>query len=264
MTVTFDRTRGPLSREDLGFVSGDHPLVRASLDLLLGSEAGNASFGVWKGGGAEGMLLEIYTVVECVAPLVLHADRFLPATPIRVVVDHALTDHTTDEAVAAAQLEKGDIFRLLDRGAVKKKLLPAMLAKAQALAAERAQRLVESASTAMTIELRNEIERLEDLRQINDHVRPEEIAAAVHEKQQNGRTNRDRRGATAIGCGPPDLPCAGDGVGGLESLPKRKRLPSTDGAVPSSASSVNAVVVAIKRAEHGRVVCSWPWTRDAG
>ena len=176
MTVTFDRTRA-LSREDLGFVSGDHPLVRASLDLLLGAEAGNASFGVWKGGGAEGMLLEIYAVVECVAPLALHADRFLPATPIRVVVDHALTDHTTDEAVAAAQLEKGDIFRLLDRGAVKKKLLPAMLEKAQALAAERAQRLIEAASTAMTIQLRNEIERLEDLRQINDHVRPEEIAA---------------------------------------------------------------------------------------
>jgi ATP-dependent helicase HepA len=58
MTVTFDRTRA-LSREDLGFVSGDHPLVRASLDLLLGSERGNAAFGMWKGGGSEGMLLEI-------------------------------------------------------------------------------------------------------------------------------------------------------------------------------------------------------------
>jgi ATP-dependent helicase HepA len=123
------------------------------------------------------MLLEIYAVVECVAPLALHADRFLPATPIRVVVDHALVDHTTDEALTAAQLEKGEIFRLLDRGAVKKKLLPAMLEKAQTLATERAQRLVEAASTAMTLQLRSEIERLEDLRQINDHVRPEEIAA---------------------------------------------------------------------------------------
>ncbi|MEI9895523.1 MAG: helicase-related protein [Chthoniobacter sp.] len=186
MTITLDRARA-LSREDLGFVSGDHPLVRASLDLLLGSEAGNASFGMWKGGGAEGMLLEIYTVVECIAPLALHADRFLPATPIRVVVDHALVDHTDDEAVAAAQLEKGDIFRLLDRGAVKKKLLPAMLTKAQALAAERAQRLIESASTAMSIQLRNEIERLEDLRQINDHVRPEEIAA-IRQQQTDLQT----------------------------------------------------------------------------
>ena len=185
MTVTFDRSRA-LSREDLGFVSGDHPLVRASLDLLLGAEGGNASFGVWKSAGAaaEGIFLEIYAVVECVAPAALHADRFLPATPIRVVVNHALTDHTDDEALAAAKLEKGEIFRLLDRGAVKKKLLPAMLEKAQAMAAERSQRLIESASTAMTIQLRNEIERLEDLREINDHVRPEEIAAARQQQTE--------------------------------------------------------------------------------
>jgi len=122
--------------------------------------------------------------VECVAPLALHADRFLPATPIRVVVDHALADHTDDEVVAKAKLEKGDIFRLLDRGVVKKKLLPAMLDKAQTLATERMQRLVEAANTAMTIQLRDEIERLEDLRQINDHVRPEEIAAARQQQAE--------------------------------------------------------------------------------
>jgi len=183
MTVTFDRARA-LSREDLGFVSGDHPLVRASLDLLLGAERGNAAFGIWKGAASEGMLLEIHAVVECVAPAALHADRFLPATPIRVVVNHGLADQTDNEELAAAKFEKGDIFRLLDRGAVKKKLLPAMLAKAQALAEERSQRLIEAASTAMTIQLRNEIERLEDLRQINDHVRPEEIEVARQQQSE--------------------------------------------------------------------------------
>jgi ATP-dependent helicase HepA len=183
MTVTFDRARA-LSREDLGFISGDHPLVRSSWDLLLGAEAGNAAFGMWKSKGGEAILLEIHGVVECVAPAALHADRFLPATPIRVVVDHGLADHTDSEALAAAQFEKGDIFRLLDRGVVKKKLLPAMLVKAQALATERMQRLVESANTAMTIQLRDEIERLEDLRQINDHVRPEEIDAARQQQAE--------------------------------------------------------------------------------
>jgi ATP-dependent helicase HepA len=183
MTVTFDRTQA-LGREDLGFVSGDHPLVRASWDLLLGAESGNASFGMWKTPGGEAILLEVHALVECVAPAALHADRFLPATPIRVVVDHALVEHTDDEALSSARLEKGDIFRLLDRGVVKKKLIPAMLEKAKALAEERMQRLVEAATTAMTIQLRNEIERLEDLRQINDHVRPEEIAAARRQQAE--------------------------------------------------------------------------------
>ena len=181
MTVTFDRTRA-LSREDLGFMGADHPLVRGALDLLLGLESGNSAFGVWKNSGAEGILLEICAVAECVAPATLHIDRFLPATPIRVVVDHAAQDHTEDASLASAAFEKGDIFKLLDRPVVKKKLLPTMLEKAQALAEARMQNIVAAASASLEAQLQDEIERLEDLRQINDHVRPEEIAAAQKQK----------------------------------------------------------------------------------
>jgi ATP-dependent helicase HepA len=180
-TLTFDRARA-LSREDLSFASADHPLIRGSWDLLLGAESGNSAFGIWKTPGSEAILLEIYTIVECVAPAKLHADRFLPPTPIRIVVDHALADHSDDPAVKSAKLEKGDIFRLLDRGAVKKKLLPAMLAKAQAMAAEKTTAIVTAATTAMTTQLDLEIDRLETLRELNDHVKPEEIAALRAQK----------------------------------------------------------------------------------
>ncbi len=186
MTVTFDRAKA-LSREDLGFVSGDHPLVRASWDLLLGGEKGNTAFGMWRTPGTEGIVLEVHAVVECVAPPALHADRFLPPTPIRVAVDHALVDLSADEKLSAAVLEKGDIFRLLDRGVVKKKLVPAMIEKAQTLAAERLQLMVEAANADMTRQLNQEIERLEDLREINDHVRPEEIAA-IRQQQTDLQT----------------------------------------------------------------------------
>ncbi len=181
MSATFDRARA-LSREDLRFMSSDHPLVRGAMDQLLGAESGNSAFGVWKVPGGEAILLEVFFVVECVAPAALHADRFLPATPVRIVVDHALAEHTDDPALAAAALEKGDIFRLLDRGAVKKKLLPAMLEKVQALATERMAGMVAAATAAMEVQLREEVERLEDLRAINDHVRPEEIAATAQQK----------------------------------------------------------------------------------
>jgi ATP-dependent helicase HepA len=176
-SITFDRTRA-LSREDLGLLSGDHPLVRSALDLLLGGEMGNSAFAMWKGGGSEAILLEAHCVAECVAPAALHVDRFLPATPLRVVVDHALAEHTDDPALATAQLEKGDVFRLLDRGVVKKKLLPAMLVKAKELAVERMERLISDATATMTTQLQREIERLETLRELNDHVTPAEIAAA--------------------------------------------------------------------------------------
>ncbi|HEY5908947.1 MAG TPA: hypothetical protein VIZ31_12950, partial [Vicinamibacteria bacterium] len=47
-----------------------------------------------------------------------------------LVVDHAGAEQP-DSTFADAKLEKGDVFRLLDRGAVKKKILPSMLNKAQ-------------------------------------------------------------------------------------------------------------------------------------
>ncbi|HEV7866126.1 MAG TPA: RNA polymerase-binding ATPase, partial [Chthoniobacteraceae bacterium] len=164
------------------FMSWDHPLVRGALDLLLGAEFGNAAFGIRKGSGAEAILLEIHAVVECVAPAPLHADRFLPATPVRVLVDHTTADRTEEEGLLSPELEKGDVFRLLDRGAVKKKLLPAMLAKAQELANERMRKIVEGAHTTMESQVQDEIERLEDLSAVNDHIRPAEIAAARQEK----------------------------------------------------------------------------------
>jgi ATP-dependent helicase HepA len=177
MSVTFDRARA-LSREDLAFMSWDHPLLRSTFDLLLGSESGNASFAVWKAAGTEAIFLEVIAVVECVAPAALHAERFLPATPLRVAVDHAAKEVTDDSALVSAVFEKGDVFRLLDRGAVKKKLLPAMLAKAQSIAAEKMEALVTAARESMTARLQDEIDRLQDLSEINDHVRPAEIEAA--------------------------------------------------------------------------------------
>jgi ATP-dependent helicase HepA len=183
MSATFSRERA-LSREDLGFLTRDHPLVRGALDLLLGSESGNAAFGLWKTPGNEAVLLEIYAVAECIAPEALHADRFLPATPIRVVVDHVLNDRSGDPAYAGARLEKGNIMRLLDKGVVKKQLLPAMLGRALELAEDRMGSITEAAKTAMIAQLQDEIERLVDLSTINDHVRQSEIEAAKQEKSE--------------------------------------------------------------------------------
>jgi len=180
-SVTFEREKA-LSREDLGFLTSDHPLVRSTLDLLLGSESGNSAFGVWKNSARESLFLEIYAIAECVAPAKLHVDRFLPATPIRILIDHQFADKSDDETLQSFTLEKADVFRLLDRGAVKKKLLPAMLEKAQGFAAARMQAEVAAATVTMETSLQNEIDRLENLKAVNDHVRNEEIDALKTQK----------------------------------------------------------------------------------
>src|SRR5690606_9694949 len=89
----------------LVFLTWDHPMVTGALDLLLGSAEGTSAMVAWPDARERGLWLETIHVLECVAPPKLHADRFLPATPIRCVVDVRGQDVT-----AAAE-------RVLDQGA---------------------------------------------------------------------------------------------------------------------------------------------------
>jgi ATP-dependent helicase HepA len=85
--ITYDRATA-LAREDVEFVTIDHPMVMGALDLMLSSDRGASSFAVWKDPTAREILLETVFVVECVAPAKLCADRFLPSSAVRCVVGH--------------------------------------------------------------------------------------------------------------------------------------------------------------------------------
>ncbi|MDH4477676.1 MAG: SNF2-related protein [Verrucomicrobiaceae bacterium] len=174
LAVTFDRTRA-LSREQLAFLTPDHPLVRGALDLLLGSEQGNSTFAIWRGTEADGLLVECVYVAECAAPAALHVDRFLPATPIRVIVNHAFKNVTDKTELHDAPLVRGRPERLLDQPSIKNKIVPKMLRRAEEIASKRAKELAEAATTAMATQLLDELARLRDLRQFNDTIREEEV-----------------------------------------------------------------------------------------
>ena len=176
MTVTLDRQRA-LEREQEAFLTWDHPMVRGALDLMLGSEAGNATFGVWDSAWEKIILLEAWIVVECVAPARLHVERFLPQTPLRILVDHKGGDHTDNAAFAKPVLRKGDPASLLKNEKVKRAFLPAMLEHTRALGSTKSHAVIQEAMALMRGEMAAEIARLRDLAEVNDHIKPEEIAA---------------------------------------------------------------------------------------
>ena len=176
MTVTLDRQRA-LEREQETFLTWDHPMVRGALDLMLSSAAGNATFGVWDAAGEKIILLEAWIVVECVAPARLHVERFLPQTPLRILVDHKGGDHTEEIAFAKPPLRKGDPASLMRNEAVKRKFLPAMLEKTRALGTAKSHAVIGGALTLMQAEMAAEITRLRSLSEVNDHIKPEEITA---------------------------------------------------------------------------------------
>lgn len=176
MSVTLDRRRA-LEREQEAFLTLDHPMVRGALDLMLGSEAGNACFAVWDSPGEKLILLEAWVLVECVAPARLQVERFLPQTPVRIIVDHVGNDHSENPAFHAPPLRKGDPGGLLRNEKVKRTFLPAMLDRVRDLGSARSHAIIAGALSGMTDSIGAEIARLKDLAEVNDHIRPEEIAA---------------------------------------------------------------------------------------
>ena len=189
MVATCDRRRA-LSREDVGFLTWDHPMVTGAMDLLLGEETGTCAFAVLPAANERTLLLELIFVLEAIAAPRLHADRFLPLAPVRLVVSHKLEDvsgafcGTTWER----KFQKGSPYKLIENAAIISRTLPAMFQTAANLAETKAAALRQSALDEMNHLLGHEVERLQTLAQVNDHVRPQEIRLAQAQQAELATT----------------------------------------------------------------------------
>ena len=194
LTVTCDRRRA-LGREDVQFLTWDHPLVTGALDLLLGAGTGNCSFALWADPKVTGLYLETVHLLECIAPSALHVDRFLPPTPIRVVIDQRGTDVTSSliAGLAGAKLRPGNPYSLFDQAECRDELLPLLLTAANQLAAQRISHHVEAARQAMTVQLRHEVSRLRELQKVNRSVRAEEIDLLLEQQRALDQHLRESR-----------------------------------------------------------------------
>ena len=185
LTATFERARA-LAREDVAFLTLDHPIVTGAVDLLLGSETGNCSFAVLPSSNERTLLLETVFILEPIGNPRLHADRFLGPTPIHLIVNHKQEDLTDSYRGSdwSSTLQKGVPFKLIENAEIARRTLPAMLEKAEASAHARALDLRRSALDRLRHQLGYEIQRLQMLQRVNDHVRPEEITLAqAHERE---------------------------------------------------------------------------------
>lgn len=184
LTVTCDRRRA-LAREDIQFLTWDHPLVTGALDLVLGSEKGNSSFAKWPDAKTAGLYVETIYLLECIAPPPLHVDRFLPPTPLRVLVDHRGNDagSTITPETLARILKNGNAYALLDQPELREELLPGLIEKAQTIASHQVPGIVAQARKAMTAQLEHEIGRLQELQKVNRSVRAEEIDLLVQQQR---------------------------------------------------------------------------------
>ena len=93
VTVTFDRQLA-LAREELEFLTWDHPMIRQGIDLIASGDIGKAAMAllVNKQLPAGTLLVELIYMIESQSPKGLQLNRFLPPTPVRLLMDNKGND----------------------------------------------------------------------------------------------------------------------------------------------------------------------------
>jgi len=184
LVLTYDRGEA-LAREEIAFLSIDHPLVRTAVDLMLEGEDGTAGFVEWRaaprqeGKRAGGIALEAVFVLSATAPGTLHLDRFLPPTPIRVLVDQEgdSLGHLF-KALDAAELDMAPTGLLEEHHELFEPLLPKLIDAAQEHAAYKMSSLKKEAHQEAEARLLSEFDRLCTLKAVNPAVSESEVLLA--------------------------------------------------------------------------------------
>jgi ATP-dependent helicase HepA len=186
-TITFEREVA-LSREDAQFVTWEHPIIRNGLDLILSGDTGSCALSLLKNKALPvgTLLLELIYVVEAKAPKQLQLNRFLPPTPVRMLVDKNGTN-------LAAQVEFESFNRQLSTvnrhtgsklvNAVQQDV-HAILQLAEEKVEAAAQVLIKAAREEADDKLSSELSRLEALKAVNPNIRDDELEAIENNRQQ--------------------------------------------------------------------------------
>ena len=186
ITATYHRPTA-LKRDDVTFLTWEHPIVMESMAALIGSDIGKASIGTFKHRGvpAGTLLLESLHRVECLAPRYLEAGQFLDQQPLRMLLTQAGKEvgdklssvflaealQKVPSATSAAALNK--LRPILE------KLLPALEQRAQEIVSCRNK----EATTLAVAHYDNELSRLRYLQSVNPSVREEELSALSEQRE---------------------------------------------------------------------------------
>ncbi|MDP4944995.1 MAG: RNA polymerase-associated protein RapA [Alishewanella sp.] len=188
-TVTFDRATA-LAEEDIQFLSWDHPMVTGTLDILSNDVLGNSSVALLpnKAVPVGSFFVELIYIAEASAPAALQLGRYLPPTPIRMLLDKTGKDLAAKVSFDNFNRQLKPVGRQTATKLVNalQNLIHPMLQQAEQLATLQLEQLRSQAQTQMQQSLTADIERLQALRQVNPLVRDEEIA---HQQQQCQQLN---------------------------------------------------------------------------
>jgi ATP-dependent helicase HepA len=178
LTVTWDREQA-LHREDMAFMSWEHPMVTGVMDSVTSSGLGKAALSNLsvKALPAGSLLLEAVFAVHCPAPENLQLTRYLPVSPLRLVVD--VNGRDLSAALPHDKLNElcSNIRRRTAQAIVPRirAEVETMVDHVEGLAEPHLEPLQQQALDRLEAAFAPEIHRLEALRRVNPAIRQEEI-----------------------------------------------------------------------------------------
>ena len=178
MTLTFERELA-LQREEIDFVTHEHPLMRAIYELASTSTFGNTTVGMLKSNAMpQGMvMLEVNFRVEVIAPKLLNLPATLPAQNIRVFISEQGSDLSSriSSDMIMPHIERLDKNRARQVIKARSDVIEQRYYEAEAIARAQLLDIGEQAKTRFSQQWSREVKRLKHLQTINPNVRDTEI-----------------------------------------------------------------------------------------
>ncbi len=179
LTATYKRHRA-LHREDMAFLSWEHPMVLGSLDMITRSDFGNTAFCTlaYDGLTAGTLLLEAIFKISVPAPKALQVGRFLSHSYLRVVTDDEGHNFNTILDEVTFNQYVGRIPKITKLELVKRArpMINSLVTQAKTLAKSQQDAIIKGAIADMHAAMLPEQARLGRLAEVNKTIRPEELA----------------------------------------------------------------------------------------
>ncbi len=168
-------------REEVEFLTWDHPMIRNGIDLITSGDIGKSAISLLVNNKlpAGTLLLEALYVVEAQAPKGLNLTRFLPPTPIRVLVDNKGNNIAPQVSFAGLERQLKPVNKQMANKIAKMARADIeKLIKASEKAVEpQVQQVIETAKFEANSKLKAELHRLESLKMVNKNIRADEVEA---------------------------------------------------------------------------------------
>ena len=185
-TYTFSRDNA-LSREDMGFLTWEHPTIQAAMDHILSSEHGNTAIGTIKVKPLPPgtLMLETLYTVEGIAQKRLNIQRYLETSTVRLLVNDAGKDlgHILTEDKLQELIKKVPMVQAQAIAKQAGEIIEAMAEKSKTQAEEQLATIKAAALEKLEEEQAIELKRLQALKAVNPNIRQEEIDLLVAEGQ---------------------------------------------------------------------------------